>query len=108
MEEPSKKANIEIFYEKTPLYRTIYSDGLIGGLTPTGSINLSFYATRNPIPKSITHEIAPNGIVDPKGVKSEDSKSGIIREVEVGIYMNRKTAKDIYEFLKKIIESDGK
>lgn len=106
MENPSTKTNIEIFYEKNPLYRSVYSDGLIGGLTPTGSISLSFYATRNPIPKSITHQIAQNGIVNPKGDISEDSKLGIIREVEVGIYMNKKTAKDIYDFLKKIIESD--
>ena len=108
MEESTKKANIQIHYEKNPLYRTIYTDGLIGGVTPTDSVSLSFYATRHPIPKSISHEIAADGSVNPKGIRSDDSKSGMLREIEVGVYMNKKTAKDIYEFLKKIFEPNGK
>lgn len=108
MEEPEKKASIQIFYEKNPLYRTVYTDGIFGGITPTGSINFNFYATRHPIPKSLIHEITSDGSVNPKGIKSSDSKSGIIREVEIGVYMNKKTAQDIYEFLRKIFEHNEK
>ncbi len=108
MEESAKPAQIEIFYEKNQLYRTIYADGLIGGLTPTNSISLSFFATRGPIPKSALHKIGPNNLVDPIGIPSKESKTGIIREIEVGVYMNQQTAKDIYEFLKKILEPDVK
>jgi uncharacterized alpha/beta hydrolase family protein len=108
VEDSPKPAQIEIFYEKNPLYRTIYTDGLIGGLTPANAVSLSFYATRNPIPKSTLHEVAPNKAVNPTGIPSKDSKFGIIREIEVGVYMNKETAKDIFEFLKKIFESDGK
>lgn len=48
---------LRFFMKKNPLYRTVYADGLIGGVTPLDSVNLSFYATRNPIPKSSFHEM---------------------------------------------------
>jgi hypothetical protein len=103
--EKSPTPNIEIFYEKNPLYRTIYADGLIGGKTPANAFNFSFYATRNPIPKSSLHSINVDGSVNPEGIHSSESKVGIIREIEVGIYMNTETAKDIYEFLKIFFEN---
>jgi hypothetical protein len=108
VEETTKSAYLEIFYEKNPQYRTIYTDGAIGGTTPSNGISLSFYATRNAIPKSVKHPILTDGSVSGSGEVSADSKSGIIREIEVGVYMNKHTARDLYEFLKKIFEQDGK
>lgn len=105
MSEDKKLSAVQIYYEKTPLYRTVYSDGFIGGVTPTGAVNLSFYASRNPIPKSTTHELQPDNSLDPKGKVSEDSKLGIIREVEFGVYLTKETAREMYNFLKTIIES---
>ncbi|RFS21438.1 hypothetical protein DVR12_16205 [Chitinophaga silvatica] len=102
MEDTVKPPQIQVHYEKNPLYRTIYCDGLIGGVTPTNMISLSFYSTRNTIPKSTTHTI--NGNTLSPGEPSKDSKLGIIREIELGVYINRDTAKDIYEFLKKILD----
>ena len=107
MEKSPSVTDIEIFYEKNPLYRTVYSDGLIGGRTPTNSIYMAFYATRNPLPKSMRHEINVDSSLNPIGVPSEDSKSGIMREIEIGVYMSEANAKDVYEFLKKIFEKDA-
>lgn len=101
------QTDLRFFYEKNPLYRVVYTDGLIGGLTPTGAINLNFYATRSTIPKSVLHTIE-EGKLSPKGIPSEDSKKGVMREIEIGIYMNKKTAREIYEFLKKFVESEEK
>lgn len=103
----TQMANINIFYEKTNQYRTIYTDGLVGGITPTNDINLNFYATRNSIPKCVTHKISPDGEVDINGIKSDDSTKGIIREIEVGVYMNKNTARDIYKFLKQIFKDEN-
>lgn len=97
-----KSAHLEIYYEKNPSYKSFFIDGLIGGKTPTGSINLNFYATRNIIPKSVKHEVE-NGLLSQTGVNSDDSKVGIIREIEAGVYMDETTANDIYEFLKVIL-----
>lgn len=107
MEETTKKNTLQVYYEKNPQYRSIHVDGLIGGLAPTGTVNLNFYATRKPIPKSMLHEVSAEGTINPRGELSEDSKIGIIHEIEIGIYMNKRTAKEIYDFLKKILEPNG-
>lgn len=105
--KPSKQ-EIAIHYQKNPFYRTIYADGLIGGKTLANAYSFSFYATRNPIPKILVHDVDQDGTIEPIGKSSEDSKIGIIREIEIGIYMNETTARDIYVYLKKQFESDGK
>ena len=99
---------VNIYYEKNPLYRVIYADGLIGGITPTNGVNLNFYSTRNTIPKSVSHELNQDGTLNEKGTISNDSKVGIIREIEFGVYMTKDSAHDIYKFLKKIFENDEK
>ncbi|EKT3958620.1 hypothetical protein AAIP55_002392 [Flavobacterium psychrophilum] len=102
--EEEKKASINIYYEKNPSYRTIHSDGVIGGLTPKNMVNLNFYSTRNTIPKSINHSINSFGKLEKEGTRSEDSKTGIIREIETGIYISKETAEEMFEFLKKILK----
>lgn len=100
------KKIVEIHYQKNPLYRSIYSDGAIGGLTPLNFINLNFYATRQPIPRSTQQSIYEDGLIDAE--VSDDSKKGIIREIEFGVYMSRQTAEDLYSFLKGIFEPSTK
>lgn len=108
MVEHEKEPYVQIHYEKNPLYRTVFADGAVGGETPSGAFNLTFYATRKVIPKSTRHAISVDGKVNPIGIPSGDSKKGIMREVEVGVYMNMKTAKEIFDFLKPIFDTDGK
>ena len=104
-----KNNTIDIHYEKNPSYRTINADGAVGGITPLNQINLSFYSTRNSIQRSIRHKVNDDGSLSETEIEiSADSKSGIIREIEFGVYMNRQSAHDIYSFLKKIFEDDTK
>lgn len=108
LSESEKSAYLNIHYEKNPLYRTIFTDGAIGGTTPTNGICLSFYATRYAIPKSVKHSIEPGGTISKSGEVSNDSKSGIIREIELGVYMSKESALELFEFLKKILDQDDK
>lgn len=95
---------IKIYYEKNPQYRTIYVDGLIGGPTATGCLNLNFFSTRNSIPKSVEHELNIDGSISNEGKISDDSKEGIIREIEFGVYLNEKTAQEVYDLLGKFLK----
>lgn len=105
MEDSKEKPSINIYYEKTPSYRTIHSDGVIGGITPDNkSVNLNFYSTRNTIPKYRSHSINIDGSINKEGISSDDSKTGMIREIEFGVYMNKETANSIYEFLKQVLK----
>ena len=104
--QKAEKDKIYIHFEKNPLYRSIYADGAVGSISPSNDLNLCFYATRNIIPKAIIRKVDESGLVGEEMGVSEDSKSGIIHEIEVGVYMNKETAKKLYGFLKKIFD-DG-
>jgi hypothetical protein len=84
-------------------YRQIHVDGAFGGITPRGLINLSFFAERVPIPKSSDFKIENNAI----GAlieNSADSKNGVLREYEFGVYMNPEVAKSIITMLSTQLE----
>ncbi len=101
-----KPSTIEIHYQKNPMYRSVYADGAIGGITPTNKINLGFYATRKSIPKSITFELNQNGAISKPIAVSSESKEGIVREIEFNVYMDKSTAHELYLFLKKIFNEN--
>lgn len=103
MEDANEKS-VQIHYIKNKTYRSIYSDGAIGGVTPLGQINLCFYATRNAIPKAINYKLEADGKLGKVLGMSEDSKSGVVREIELGVYMNKQTAREIYEFFKLVFD----
>lgn len=81
------------------IFREIHVDGAYGGLTPRGLINLNFYAERAPIPRSSEFEITAENTLGKSLGDSEDSKTGILREYEFGIYMDIAVAKAIITLL---------
>jgi len=102
-----KKDKINIHYQKNPLYREIHVDGLIGGLTPRGNVTISFYAERLVIPKCEEYKVTEDGQLKELVKVSEDSKQGIIREVEFEAYLDINTLKDIKNWAElKIKEHD--
>jgi hypothetical protein len=80
-------------------YRELHVDGAFGGVTTRGYINLSFYAERAPIPKSTDFELTEDNTVGNLIGHSEDSKTGILREFEFGIYMDLNAARTLAEFI---------
>ncbi len=94
MKEKAKKNEITVFNKISHNFRELHVDGAYGGLTPKNLLNINFYAERFPIPKSIIHDLSNRTITD-----SSDSKVGIIREFEFGIYVDLHVAKQLSEFL---------
>lgn len=100
-----KKSNnhITIHNKISPSYREIHVDGAYGGVTPKGQLALSFYAERFPIPKSSDFEIDLTGSKMTKIADSDDSKKGVLREYEFGVYMTYESAKALLDFMQKKI-----
>jgi hypothetical protein len=100
---PGKKTNntsrITIHNKINQGFRQIHIDGALGGITPKGLINLNFFAERFPIPKSTDFEIDKETKTLKRIEDSNDTKEGIIREYEFGVYMNIETAKNILSWL---------
>jgi len=95
----SKKSEIEFHNKINSNYREIHVDGAHGGITSRNFINLSFYSERFPIPKSSKYEVNQDRTIGNLMANSEDSKNGIIREYEIGVYMDIRTASEIAYFL---------
>lgn len=90
---------VNIHYIKNSGFRQIHADGAIGGITPRGELNINFYAERIIIPKSEEVSIKDDGKLGDRLSISEDSKKGIVREIEVGAYMDIEVAKNLRKWL---------
>ncbi len=95
--DKNEHTSVTIYNKISNNFRELHIDGAYGGITPKGQFNINFYAERLSIPKSTIYNIKENNFI--KISDSEDSKNGIIREFETGIYMTVETAKEIYEWL---------
>lgn len=95
---------IGFHYLKSSLYRTVHADGAYGGMTPRGLIDVSFYSERRPIPNYLVHSITPAGALGPEIRDERISKSGVIRELEVGVIFDLASAKSFLEWFKAQVD----
>lgn len=100
MSKEQEKNQIVIHNVKSADYRQAHADGASVGITPSGYFNLNFYGQRASIPKSTIFNINPDGSLGDLVGISEDSKEGIIREYEFGVYLDINTCLS----LKKVLE----
>lgn len=88
---------IKQHFLKNKDFKTVKSDGVFGGVTPFGDINMVIFTDRLPIPDSITIE------VDDKTGKiteiARESKQGIVKEVQFGIKFDLQVAKQTVDWL---------
>ena len=106
MEKNSNKGDSQkiTFYNKlVPNFRQVHVDGAFGGVSPKGLLNLNFFSERFAIPRE-TEYLVKNEKTLEKIKDSEDSKQGIIREYEFGIFLNLETAKRLQILLQEKIK----
>jgi hypothetical protein len=71
-------------------FRVIHVDGAIGSITPRGLIHAALYSERMPIPRLMVHPIGADGNLSPP--VEQDTRPGVVREVEVGLMLDRNAA----------------
>jgi len=87
-------------YIKGEYFRTIHVDGVHGGATPQGKVQMSVFSERFPIPQTTVATLTETGLVEEIRAKRV-SKEGIIREVEANLILDRHIAKSIGKWLIK-------
>lgn len=92
----------ETHYIKNNDFKTVQGNGVFGGITHNGQINMSFFTDRAPIPKKITLDIDP-GSGEILSEIERECKEGIIREVHFGVLLDKETAKRIVDWLNEKI-----
>lgn len=102
---PSKGGNgdaghrISFDYLKSPHFRVIRADGAIGSVTPNGHIHFALYSERPAIPRHIVHELDAEGRLGKEVPNETVSRGGIVREMEVDVFLTAETAENIMQWL---------
>lgn len=103
-------SKVDFHYIKANSFQVVFANGVWGGITPRGYIGMNFFSERFPIPKKLVHETKTDGTLGPE--TSRETKTGIIREVNVEVQMDLAVAKGFRSWLdekiKGIIDSSTK
>jgi hypothetical protein len=101
-----KQNSIRFHYIKSPQFRVVHADGIIGGPTPKLNLHLAFYSERVAIPQQTVHTVK-DGVLGEEVLEQRVGRDGIVREVEVDTIMDIATARVLHTWLGdqlKIIE----
>jgi len=101
--------SIRYDYLKSNLYRVVHADGIVGGLTPGGTLIFSVFNERTPIPQQVSHAIEVNEETSSMALGDEIvservSRQALVREVEVGVIMDYRTAVLLRDWLSQQLE----
>lgn len=100
---PKLPGQIDFHYVKGPDFQTIHVDGAIGGITPKNLLHIAMYSERPAIPQQITHRIEEDGSLG-KEIK-RSGKSGVVRQMEVDLFMTEDTARSLKVWLDEKLEA---
>ena len=93
-------------YLKSHHFRVIRADGAIGSVTPNGHIHCALYSERPAIPRHTVHEIQSDGKLGNEVTGETVSRGGIVREMEVDVFLTVDVAKSLVQWLEdKISEA---
>src|SRR5689334_19464234 len=95
---------VPVHYIKSNFFRVAHTDGAIGHITPAGLIFVGLYSERLAIPQLMVHEVTEEGQVGPERPEQRVSKSGLVREVELGAVMSIETASALVTWLQEKIQ----
>src|SRR5260221_8805933 len=98
---PAPPKSLKCRYVKSTQFRVMSADGMFGGITPQGLIQMSLFTERAPIPTEAEYQVTPEG-----GLGSEIKKgdnNGVVeieRELEVSVQLRPDTARALLVWLK--------
>lgn len=90
---------VEVNYEKSPSFRTIHVDGVFGGSTPRGMIQMALFNERTPIPQQTVHALIGGVLMGKELTAKRSAKKGIFREIDINAVFDLGTAKIIHSWL---------
>ncbi len=104
-ENPDTQRKIRFHYQKTNQFRNVRIDGIFGGITATGNIQMDFFSERNPIPKALVFPISPAGVLGDEVEEDRQTKDGVVRDVEFSSVIDVDKAKALVSWLNDKIQA---
>jgi hypothetical protein len=96
---------VKFHYIKSPYYRTVHVDGVIGGVTPHSTLALGIYSERLVYPDQMVYGVSPQGDLGNELKEERISREGIGRELEASLVMSITTARELARWLIRNIRS---
>lgn len=94
---------LRFHYIKSNYFRVIHADGVYGGVSPQGLIQLAFFSERQPIPQQTVQKFDDKRLGE-EVVELRVSRDGVVREIETNVLMSAKEAKKLRDFLSQWLE----
>lgn len=94
--------SVTFIYQKTPNYHAYNVDGVFGGLSPKDKIFIEFFSEKFATPTVEKHDLLENGTLGK--ITEKEQEKGIIREIEMGVYLDIPTAISLANWLNQRIE----
>jgi hypothetical protein len=99
---------VRFHWIKSNFFRVIHADGVWGGITPTGNVQMAIFSQRTPIPQQTAQKLYSGGNLGEDLPELKVCKDGIVREVEIEVIMDLNLAVSIRAWLDekiKVLES---
>jgi hypothetical protein len=101
---PSLPKSVKVRYVKSGYFRVVEADGIYGGITPQGLIQLGIFSERFPIPPEMELEVKPDGSIGNPIKKGSGGHPGIERELEISAILRPDTARALLKWLQGHLE----
>ena len=102
------EAAIVFDYIKSPQFRSIHADGAIGGITPNGQLHFVLFNERTAIPRQLVHMLKDDGTLGAEIEERRIVREGIVREMDVDVYMPIAAAESLCTWLQEKIAETKK
>ena len=79
---------MEIHFIKSSQFRVVHADGAWFGCDPQGALHLTFYNDRSPSPRKVVVNVNQQGLAVDEDISKRESRSGLVREVEVDVVLS--------------------
>jgi hypothetical protein len=102
-EMPQLPSTVTFHYVKSNHFRVVHASGVFGGLNPDGTLLVSVFSERAPLPDVTVQKVESGGQIGSEIIEMRKSSDGIVRELEVGLNMDIRTARMLVDWLKERI-----
>jgi hypothetical protein len=86
MDMESQKDIAKFVFQKSPDYRVVSANGIVGAMTPQGQVKFDLFIDSVVIPEFIVYKVRPDGFVGEE-IEKEPSGRVITRELQVGVLL---------------------
>jgi hypothetical protein len=95
---------VTFHWVKSSHFRTIHANGVFGGFSPDGNLFMSIFSERPVLPDVTVQTVENNGQLGKEIIEQRKGLQGVVRELEVGLAMDIRTAKALVEWLTERIK----